>query len=148
MLGKHPMRTWATTQSVVALSSAEAELYSLAEAASRGLGLQSSLGEFGVSASLVVLTDSSAVKAFASTRGSGRMRHVQIKDLWIQSLVKEGRVSLVKVRGDSNPADVMTKYLDKARCVELLALGGISVVTAGGPDRAEGGCGTLSRSRS
>jgi hypothetical protein len=140
MLGRHPVRTWATTQTVVALSSAEAELYSLAEAASRGLGLQSSLAEMGANASVVVLTDSSAARAFASTRGLGKMRHLQIKDLWVQSLVKEGRISLKKVPGEQNPADVMTKFLSRARSADLLALGGISVVTAGGPDRAEGGC--------
>jgi hypothetical protein len=143
MLGRHPVRTWATAQTVVALSSAEAELYSLAEAASRGLGFQSSLAEMGVNATLVVLTDSSAAKAFASTRGLGRMRHLQIKDLWIQSLVKEGRAVLRKVHGEKNPADVMTKFLCRARCADLLALGGISVVTAGEPDRAEGGVSTL-----
>ncbi len=81
MLGRHPVKTWSATQSVVATSSAEAELYSMAEGASRGLGFQTMLQELGVEAELAVSTDSSAAKAFASTRGLGRMRHVEVKDL-------------------------------------------------------------------
>ena len=139
MLGQHPLRTWSVTQSVVALSSAEAELYSMTEGASRGLALQSMLREMGVSVDLVVATDSSAAKTFASTRGLGRMRHLEVKDLWLQGLVQCGRLSLEKVRGDINPADVMTKYLDRALIQKLLALGGIAVVTAESSARAEGG---------
>ena len=139
MLGRHPLRTWASTQQVVATSSAEAELYSAAEGASRGLGLQSMLGELGVQVALTVWTDSSSAKAYASTRGLGRMRHVEVKDLWLQGLVKSGRVSLRKVRGDINPADPMTKYLDRAAIQRLLGLGGVLVDPAGGPDRTEGG---------
>ena len=139
MLGQHPLRTWSVTQSVVALSSAEAELYSMTEGASRGLALQSMLREMGVSVDLVVATDSSAAKTFTSTRGLGRMRHVEVKDLWLQGLVQCGRLSLEKVRGDINPADVMTKYLDRALIQKLLALGGIAVVTAESSARAEGG---------
>ena len=140
MLGQHPVRTWSTTQPVVAMSSAEAELYSMTEGASRGLDFQSMLREMGVEAAMTVLTDASSAKAFASTRGLGRMRHVEVKDLWLQALVKEGRVILSKVSGDQNPADVMTKYLDRATVTRLLALGGIHVVPAEVSDRAEGGC--------
>ena len=71
MLGWHPLRTWSSTQSVVATSSAEAELYSAAEGASRGPGLQSMLQEMGAQTSLAVSTDSSSAKSFASTRGLG-----------------------------------------------------------------------------
>ena len=138
MLGRHPLRTWSATQSVVALSSAEAELYSMTEGASRGLAIQSMLREMCVSVHLVVATDSSAAKAFAATRGLGRMRHLEVKDLWLQELVKSGRLSLEKVLGCLNPADAMTKYLDRASLQKQLALGGITVVVAGS-------CGTLRR---
>ena len=98
MLGWHPLRTWSSTQSVVATSSAEAELYSAAEGASRSLGLQSMLQEMGVQTSLAVSTDSSSAKSFASTRGLGRMRHLEVKDLWLQALMKDGEVTLRKSR--------------------------------------------------
>ena len=144
MLGTHVLRTWSVTQAVVATSSGEAELYSMAEGASRGLGFRTALCEMGMQARLVVLTDSSAAKAFASTRGLGRIRHLEVKDLWLQGLVKDGRVNLEKVQGDRNPADVLTKYHDKVALRKTLQLAGIEVVLAGGPDQAEGGCSTHS----
>ena len=108
MLGWHPLRRWSSTQSVVATSSAEAELYSAAEGASRGLGLQSMLQEMGVQASLAVSTDSSSAKSFAPTRGLGRMRHLEVKDLWLQALVKDGRVTLRKIPGSYSVSDVLS----------------------------------------
>ena len=118
MLGRHPLRSWSSTQKVVATSSAEAELYAIAEGSSRGLAMQTALREMGINAHLTVGTDAAAAKSFASTRGLGRMRHLEVKDLWIQQLVQDGRVILKKVRGGRNVADVMTKFLDRARCIE------------------------------
>ena len=92
MLGWHPLRTWSSTQSTVATSSAEAELCSAADGASRGLGLQSMLWKIGFQASLAVSTDSSSAKSFAPTRGLGRMRHLEVKDLWPLALMKDSRV--------------------------------------------------------
>ena len=114
MVGWHPLRTWSSTQKVVATSSAEAELYSAAEGASRGLGLQLMLREMGVDASWELSTDSSPAKAFASTRGIGRMRHLEVKDLWLHALVKDGRVTLRKIPGSHNVSDVLTKYSDQS----------------------------------
>ena len=109
------------------------------------MGFQSTLAELGQTAKLVVATDSSAAKAFASTRGLGRMRHLQVRDLWLQSLVRAGRVLLLKVRGDQNPADVMTKYLDRQVVVHQLSVGGIRVVPAGVPSGPRGGVEPRSR---
>ena len=38
IVGQHPLQTWSSTQSVVATSSAEAELYGMNEGASRVSG--------------------------------------------------------------------------------------------------------------
>ena len=132
MIGQHPLKTWSVTQITVATSSAEAELYAMSEGASRGLGMKTILQELNVEMSLLVIwTDSAAAKAFVSTRGLGRMRHLEVKDLWMQELVRNGRMKILKVRGDRNPADVLTKYLDRATLVSVSALGGFRVVPAG-----------------
>ena len=39
------------------------------------------------------------------------MRHLEIRDLWLQKEVAEGKVVVEKVVGSSNPADLMTKVL-------------------------------------
>ena len=114
MLGKHCLKTWSSTQGAIALSSAEAEFYAMIEAVLRAKGLQSVALELGfdnVRGPIRVATDSNAAKSFVSRRGLGKMRHLEIKDLWIQKEVGEGKVLVEKVRGDSNPADLMTKVL-------------------------------------
>jgi len=112
MLGQHCLRTWSSTQPVHALSVAEAEYYALVEGSTRCLGLQTMLKELGVEAGVVVIsTDSSSAKSFASRRGLGRMRHIEVKELWLQEAVCRGRIQLKKVDGTANPADLFTKYL-------------------------------------
>ena len=111
MLGKHCLRTWSSTQPVHALSVAEAEYYALVEGSTRCLGLQTMLKELGVEAGVVVLsTDSSSAKSFASRRGLGRMRHMEVEELWLQEAACRGRTRLKKVEGTVNPADLFTKY--------------------------------------
>ena len=39
MIGSHPIKSWATTQGVIALSSGEAEFYSIVKGASISMGL-------------------------------------------------------------------------------------------------------------
>jgi len=39
------------------------------------------------------------------------MRHLEIRDLWLQKEIREGRVKVHKVLGTENPADLMTKIL-------------------------------------
>ncbi len=57
-------------------------------------------------------TDSSAAKSFVSRRGLGKMRHLEISDLWLQKEVREGKVEINKVPVKEHPADLMTKILN------------------------------------
>ena len=47
MLGNHCIKTWISTQGAYALSSAEAELYSMVEGVTRAKGLLTLAGELG-----------------------------------------------------------------------------------------------------
>ena len=112
MLGKHCIKTWSATQGAYALSSAEAELYAMVEGVTRAKGLASLARELGLGELSPVLklgTDSSAAKSFVCRRGLGRMRHLEIRDLWLQKEIADGKLEVFKVPGDSNPADLMTK---------------------------------------
>ena len=122
------MKSWSATQDPLALSSCEAEYYAMVqgvmevaadklgtvvEGATRAIGMRTAARELGIGDHDIVIevaTDSSAAKSFASRRGAGRMRHVEVKWLWLQQAVAEGRVRLQKVLGTTNPADVCTKY--------------------------------------
>eukprot|EP00973_Karenia_brevis_P075698 10518849-Karenia_brevis.AAC.1 len=39
------------------------------------------------------------------------MRHLEIRDLWLQKEVADGKLLVEKVPGVENPADLMTKVL-------------------------------------
>ena len=39
------------------------------------------------------------------------MRHLEIRDLWLQKEIRDGKVEVSKISGLKNPADLMTKTL-------------------------------------
>ena len=85
--GGQCIKTWSATQHAYVLSSAEAELYAIVEAVTRAKGLLELAIELGFSGLPSVIhlgTDSVAAKSFVCRRGLGRMRHLEISDLWLQ----------------------------------------------------------------
>ena len=123
VFGSHCLRTWSSTQGAIALSSAEAEFYALVDATLRAKGMVNMLSELGVKGISPVVeacTDSSAAKSFISRRGLGKMRHLELRDLWLQKEVGDGKVVVQKVAGHQNPADVMTKFLGRGALEERL----------------------------
>ena len=125
MRGRHCLRTWSTTQGAIALSTAEAELYAMVDGVLKMKGIKSMLVELGLANDDDVIelqVDSAAGKSFISGRGLGKMRHVALRDLWIQQEVGEGKVRVVKIGGKTNPADVGTKFLSVTELAEKLAV--------------------------
>ncbi len=130
MVGRHVLRTWSSTQSTVATSSGEAELIAMFEGATRGCGMQAILTEMGLQPVLSVLrvcTDSSVAKSFVATRGVGKMRHLEVKLLWMQEQVRKQRLKVSKVKGTANIADALTKYHSLLKLRELGGPHGIRV---------------------
>ena len=105
------LRCWSSTQTGLALSSGEAEYYAAVKGGAEGLYFQSLCGDLGIEVSVRVHTDSSACKGICGRTGLGRVRHMDVQYLWLQQAASEGRLSLTKVPGTANPADLMTKYL-------------------------------------
>ena len=97
---------------MIALSSGEAEFYGIVKGAGIALGIQGMLKDFDVEAGIVVRTDASAAKGIANRRGLGKVRHIEVSQLWVQEKVSAGRLRIEKVAGGSNIADAMTKYVD------------------------------------
>ena len=50
------------------------------------------------------------------------MRHLEIRDLWLQKEVADGKLIIEKIPGTKNPADLMTKILGKSEIEERLSL--------------------------
>ena len=122
MRGKHCLKTWSTTQGATALSTAEAELYAMVDGVLRTNAMKSMLLETGLANTDDVIEfqiDSAAGNSFISRRGLGKMRHMELRDFWIQQEVGGGKVRAVKIGGKTNPADVETKFLSATELAEL-----------------------------
>ena len=115
MHGQHCIKFWSSTQAIIALSSGEAEYYGVVKAASVGLGCKAMFMDIGIRLAVYVHTDAEAAKGIASRTGLGRLRHIAVHYLWVQERVKNGDISLKKVKGTCNPADLLTKYLDASK---------------------------------
>ena len=77
------------------------------------LGLQSVLKDFDVEVGLTVKSDATAAIAIASRRGLGKVRHIEVCQLWLQQKVKDGTIRIVKVGTHENVADALTKYVSR-----------------------------------
>ena len=74
-----------------------------------GLGIQSLAKDMGYEVSVTMWTDSDTGRSLASRRGHGKMRHMELRYLWVQEVVKDGRMKVRRVSGEENPADHLTK---------------------------------------
>ena len=112
MFGNHLIKSWCSTQAIVSLSSGEAEYYGIVKGASIGIGLRSMLGDFGIEVAIRVNTDASAAKGMANRKGLGQVRHIAVNQLWIQDRIAKGDLTISKVNGKENIADILTKHVN------------------------------------
>ena len=120
MLGDHVIKSWSSNQSVIALSTGEAELYAINKSAATGMGGQSIMNDLGTKLDLRVFTDATTGKSLASRRGLGKVRHIAVNELWIQHHVHEKMITLVKIKNKFNPSDLLTKHLTKAEVQQIM----------------------------
>ena len=120
MLGEHCISSRSKTQSVIATSTGEAEFYAICSAVSQGLGLRSLLVDLDVKVKVRLGIDASAGKAMALRRGLGKSKHIDVQYLWVQAKVADQEVMLIKIPGEENRSDLMTKYLQAPRQDMLL----------------------------
>ena len=107
---------------MIALSSGEAEYYPLTRGASAGLLVKGVYEEIGRRLLMTCLTDSSAAKGTVSRKGVGKVKHLSLKELWVQDAIEQKRFKVQKVGTDSNWADLGMKVLDGSRILQLLKL--------------------------
>ena len=127
MWGAHCLKSWASTQATVALSSAEAELYALTKGASQALGMMTLLEDFGFTTRSVLHTDASAAIGIVRRAGLGKLRHLNVRYLWLQNHIRSGQMELHKVAGVANAADLVTKHLGPGKAEDDLRAIGVEV---------------------
>ena len=125
MRGSHLLRHSSTLQTSISLSSAEAEYYAIVRGACYGLGLQSTLRDWGLEVEVHVYSDSSSARSFAKRRGLGKQRHVQTHYLWLQDRVQRGHLQIRCIKGTENPADLLTKPLNGREIEQHCAASGV-----------------------
>ena len=109
LVGGAAVKSWSRTQKVRALSSGEAECFAVVSGVAEGLGMVPLAGDLGWGARVILWTDSNAGRAICGRKGLGNLRHLETKWLWVQDVVRSGRIKVRKVAGESNPADILTK---------------------------------------
>jgi hypothetical protein len=111
-------------QSTPALSVTEAEYMAAAEAVKEALWLHGLVNELGVSQNQVeVNCDSqSAIHLAKNQIYHARTKHINVRFHKIRDEVEKGRIVLVKISTENNPADMLTKAVVVTKFIHCLNL--------------------------
>ena len=122
----------ARTQRVIALSSCESELHSIVSGMCDAIYIRRVL-EFILNVQILPVhyTDSSSARQLVQRQGSGKIRHLAGKILWVQSKVKDKEVEVIQMPTSLNVSDIGTKALSRKRLFGLMAEAGMSYVDTG-----------------
>ncbi|CAE7318183.1 GIP, partial [Symbiodinium sp. CCMP2456] len=93
----------------------EAEYYALTRGVAAGRISQQIWEIIGYKLPLVAKTDSTAGKGIAQRKG----KHLELRELWLQDYVQQGKVQIRKEATTTNVADLGTKALNGPRITEL-----------------------------
>ena len=96
MLGSHLIKSWSRTQDAVGV---------------RSMCREWQLAKEGQASRL--FADASAALSIATRQGAGKMRHINVKSLWLQERALQEEPTYEKIKGKENPADGLTKYVRK-----------------------------------
>ena len=70
------------------------------------------LGDLGVEVKVRLKTDATAAKGIATRRGLGKVRHIEVNQLWLQEKVTAGEIEVIKVPRAENRADALTHPIE------------------------------------
>ena len=118
--GSHMLDCSVAKQSLVALSSGEAEFYGIVRAVATSKQTSQILEQIGMQSEVTIASDSSAALGICTRTGSGKVRHLSIKELWIQESYRKKEFQLVSVDTLLNWADIGTKAHTSDRLTSLL----------------------------
>ena len=91
----------------------------MVKAASVSIGVKTIMKDMGVELSepIVIKSDASAAIGIANRIGIGKVRHIEVNQLWLQEKVGKKEIRIVKVGTEENLADALTKAVD-AKIIE------------------------------
>jgi transposase InsO family protein len=115
-------------QSVVSLSTTEAEYIAAVEAGKEIIWMRNLLTEFGfnfTSPSPLMIDNNSAVTVAKNPEHHGRMKHLDLRFHWLRDTVEAGHISPIHIPTTAQAADIFTKPLKRQKidvCIGLLGL--------------------------
>ncbi len=124
-LGGGPVIWRSHLQSTVVDSPNAAEYVGLYEAAVASMGIKNLLEELGMNPSTpLIYEDNDGARRLAmSGMGQKRARHLDIKHHLVQDLCRDGQVEVVRLPGEDQPADLLTKGSHTAKAFTYLREG-------------------------
>ena len=120
MAGRHTLLQWCRGQAVIAISSGEAEFYSLVTLIAELCGIRSLALDWNLDYKLAVNTDATAAIGIASRRGLGKVKHVDTIFLWIQERIDQLKIAIHKKHTSEMLADMLTNFLTNREIVKHL----------------------------
>ena len=124
--GSVPLAWRSGRQSMITLSTAEAELLAIIDGAVALKGIEAILSDVGEQvSSRCIASDSTSALSITTGASSWRTRHLRIKAGWLQEQISHGIFVSRHCPGEVQPADLLTKALSSGRIEHLLRLWGI-----------------------
>jgi hypothetical protein len=138
-MGRHLLQFSSKQQKTVALSSGEAELNALVSGLTEALGIGSLCTDWHSAVPVQCFCDSSAARGIAHRTGVGKMKHLQVRQLWVQEQVRLNRATVAWIPRASNSADAFTHQCSEALLTEHLQRIGAVVRSDSSLEPARGG---------
>ena len=128
MLGDHALKAHTRKQTIIARSSAEAELCAAALGASESKGIVPLLRDLGYEMKPVLAIDAKATEHILHRQGIGKLKHIDVAHLWMQDDIRSKRLRVRSVKSEENVADLGAKPPDKTVIAKhCLALGYVNM---------------------
>ncbi|KAH9804147.1 hypothetical protein KPL71_002018 [Citrus sinensis] len=118
----------ASLQSVVALSTTEAEYIALTEAVKEAKWIRGIISEMGLTQDTIPICcdSSSAIQLSKNSKYHERTKHVDVRLHFIREEIERGVVDVVKISTEVNPADALTKPIPTVKFRNSLSLIGVT----------------------
>ena len=107
------MGHWSKLQSSPAPSSGETEFNAGSKGLSDALGIRHYLEQVGVSVKMTHYRDASAAKGTLLRKGAGKIKHLEVRQLWCQRAVEQYGVQVVKIPRRLHLVDTLTHPIHK-----------------------------------
>ena len=92
----------------------------MVKGAGNALGFSGVLRDLGIHLPIILYTDSSAAKGISSRRCLGKVRRIELNELWLQDQVARGKLEVRKIRGEVNMSDSLTKHASPDRLKQTM----------------------------